>query len=258
MSVSKETERSLLLDLGNTRMKWVWAVDGALIESSFGRGGLGDFQERCKPPDGGMPGRILLSSVASRKLTARVSATCERLFGLAARPLQSQPFLAGIKNGYERPAELGVDRWLAIVGAVSVYGQPLVVADLGTATTLDAVDGQGRHLGGMILPGPALMLEALGSATSMQVPADMEREGGQRDDSAGVGPGRSTSAAITQGVRAAQIGAMNQFMRHVSERLNAKPKFVITGGAAKGIMNGLKGVAVFDPWLVFRGMLQVR
>ena len=258
--MSKEPELNLLLDLGNTRIKWVWARVGAIIESSFSRGELSDFMENCTPPGGGRLVRVLLSSVASQALTASVAAACESKFGLIAQALQSQAVLAGVENGYENPAELGVDRWLAIVGAARTYGMPVVVMDLGTATTLDAVDQQGRHLGGLILPGPALMLEALGNATSMQVPADLESNAGIESNSSepGIGPAHSTSSAITQGIRAAQVGALNQFLRHVSVRLKAEPKLVITGGAAEGIMKNLEGVAVFDPWLVFKGMLQVQ
>lgn len=256
--MSHETDLRLLIDMGNTRVKWVWAQGGVIIESSFGRGGPDDFRQRCLSPDGGTPSGVLLSSVASQAATRSVATICADTLGVPVRKLKSRSSTAGIVNGYERPSDLGVDRWLAIVGAAHEYGMPVVVMDLGTATTLDAVDQRGRHLGGLILPGPALMLDALGRATSMQVPADFKSESaqGRKPGGVGVGPAEFTSAAITGGVRAAQIGALNQFMRHVAERLRTEPKLVLTGGASEGIMERLQDAAVFDPWLVFRGMLK--
>ena len=74
----------------------------------------------------------------------------------------------------------------------------------------------------------------------------------------GVRPARDTATAIQEGVFAAQVGALNQFMRHVSMKLGTDPKLVLTGGAAEGILGRLESAPVYDPWLVFRGMLQHR
>jgi type III pantothenate kinase len=65
-----------------------------------------------------------------------------------------------------------VDRWLAIVGAAHTYGMPVVIWDLGTATTLDAVDEQGQHRGGLIYPGPETMLNSLTELTEIRNDAD--------------------------------------------------------------------------------------
>jgi type III pantothenate kinase len=152
-----------------------------------------------------------------------------------------------VQNGYEQPEKLGVDRWLALTGAVARYGKPVVVWDLGTATTIDAVDENGQHVGGMICPGPATMLKSLGSETRLKVPVDLS--------AAGLSPGRSTADGIRNGVLAAQIGALNQFMRHAPESIGTDPKLVITGGAAAEVIPLLEFPFIDDPWLVFRGML---
>ena len=258
--MSNKTDLILLVDMGNTHVKWVWASGERIIESSFSRGELSEFLNLNNGPDGGTPDRILLSSVASEASTLRIAESCTGSFGGSVQILRSHKSDAGIENGYEDPAALGVDRWLAIVGAAHSYGMPIVVMDLGTATTLDVVDQEGKHLGGLILPGPALMLESLTTATSMQVPADPASNAGvdRNPTGVGVGPAKSTSSAITEGAYAAQIGALNQFLRNVSAKLKTEPKLVLTGGAAQGIMERLEGVAVFDPWLVFKGMLQVQ
>lgn len=252
------TELKLLIDMGNTRLKWIWAADGEIDPSTFGRGNREDFLLRCKPPGNGRPVRVLVSSVAESARTARIVSDCEARWDAPVAGMKTLGSQDGVINAYEDPATLGIDRWLAIVGAAHAYGTPVVVMDLGTATTLDAVDQQRRHLGGLILPGPALMLESLASATAMPVPADFgDSEAiSQTAKIPGVGPTASTSEAIREGVFAAQIGALNQFMRHVSRKTGEAPELVLTGGGAEGILDRLESRPVFDPWLVFKGMLR--
>lgn len=256
------TDLTLLIDMGNTRLKWVWAAGGEIDQSTFGRGSRDEFPGRCKPPGNARPGRVLISSVADQSSTSDVVSSCEARWGAPVKRLQTLSSQDGIVNAYENPATLGIDRWLAIIGAAHAYGTPLVIMDLGTATTLDAVDGQGRHLGGLIMPGPALMLESLANATAMPVPTGFgtgETGNGTKGKKAtgpGVGPASSTSEAIREGVFASQIGALNQFIRHVAAKLSKEPRLVLTGGAAECILDRLESQPVFDPWLVFKGMLR--
>jgi len=252
---------NLLIDLGNSRLKWVCARDGKLDKESAGSGDFESFSQLQSTGSSERPGSVLISSVAGSARTQKVARFCEIQWGVTAVLLESRLEQGGVRNGYEEPATLGVDRWLAIVGAVSRHGKPLVIWDLGTATTLDAVDDSGQHLGGLILPGPALMLESLATATAMPVPTgfgDGETANGTKGKKAagpGVGPASSTSEAIREGVLAAQIGALNQFMRHVGAKLSEESRLVLTGGAAECILDRLESRPVFDPWLVFKGML---
>jgi len=252
----------LLIDMGNTRLKWVWAAGGKIDQSTFGHGSRDDFLGKCQPPGSARTARVLIASVANPSRTANIVCDCETRWEAPVKRLQTLGSQDGIENAYENPETLGVDRWLAIVGAAHAYGAPIVIMDLGTATTLDAVDEQGRHLGGLILPGPALMLNSLASATAMPVPTDFgggkskSGAGGEKAHGPDVGPASSTSEAIREGVFAAQIGALNQFMRHVAAKLGKEPRLVLTGGAAECILDRLESHPVFDPWLVFKGMLR--
>ncbi len=250
------TDSVLLIDMGNTRIKWAWAVEDRINEESAGRGGLDAFQEFVRSYAGASPLRILLSSVAAEDRTRAVMDACHLQWAVLVTRLLSCSQQAGIINAYDQPQSLGVDRWLAIVGAAHRYGMPVVIWDLGTATTLDAVGAEGRHLGGYIFPGPATMLEALRSETELTVPADLS--GAPQDGSAGwkygVSPGQTTAACITQGVRAAQVGALNQFLQSISSKVES-PRLVVTGGAAQELLSGLNIDHIYDPWLVFRGML---
>jgi type III pantothenate kinase len=237
----------LLIDQGNTRLKWVLARDGEIDEKSAGHGDLEAFMQACRHDASIHPDSVLLSSVAGGVDAQELAGFCASQWGHETQLLESTEHRGEVRNAYREPKMLGVDRWLAIVGAVARYGKPLVIWDLGTATTLDAVDETGLHLGGMIYPGPATMLGSLSRDTKLRVPPNLE-------DSAAA-PGRSTRSCISNGVFAAQVGALNQFLRNTQDGLGGEPILVVTGGAASQILPLLDFEYIHDPWLVFRGML---
>jgi type III pantothenate kinase len=239
-------ERLLLIDQGNTRLKWLWAVDGELQPASAGRGGFDVFRKACEAA-GQAPGGVRFSSVAGRASREAVISLCRDRWGVSAERLVSRAEQGGVRSGYENPESLGVDRWLAIVGAVREHGKPVVVWDLGTAATLDAVAADGRHLGGLILPGPLTMMESLRRDTELPVP--------EAPENAVLQPGRNTAEAITNGVLAAQVGALNQFLKGTAGALGGDPSLVITGGGGALLLPYLDFHCIHDPWLVFRGML---
>ena len=241
------TEWALLIDQGNTRLKWVLAGSGEIDEKSVGQGDFDAFRQTCRHEAFVEPDTVLISSVAGIENAQTLAVFCESQWGRETQMLVSTKQRGGVRNAYPEPEMLGVDRWLAIVGAVARYGKPLVIWDLGTATTLDAVDETGQHLGGMIYPGPATMLDSLGRDTKLRVPANFEN--------AGITPGRSTADCISNGIFAAQLGALNQFLRKVSDEMGRQPEIVVTGGAATWIVPMLDFETIYDPWLVFRGML---
>lgn len=242
------TETTLLIDQGNSRLKWVLARNRELLEESVGRGDFAAFSDSCEHGVLGAPDAIFISSVAGSKATRNLADFCQSHWKIDPKLLQSQAHGQDVQSGYVEPEQLGVDRWLAIVGAVARYGKPVVVWDLGTASTIDAVDQNGQHAGGMIYPGPATMLKSLGTDTRLKVPADLS--------TAALSPGRSTAEGIENGVLAAQIGALNQFMHHASKLIGTNPKLVATGGAAVEIVSLLDFPCKVDPWLVFSGMLK--
>jgi type III pantothenate kinase len=242
------TDARLLIDLGNSRIKWAWARGGELEHGRAGQGDFAELERACRPGAGSRPAEVLLASVAGADETRQVAELCTVRWDLEPQVLRSRPEQGGVRNGYAEPENLGVDRWLAIVGAVARHGKPVVIWDLGTAATLDAVDPSGQHLGGWILPGPGTMLQSLVRGTKLTVPPDLERAGG-------IEAGRSTAECIRRGVLASQLGALNQFMKLVAARLGTDPKLVVTGGAADAVVAGLDPECIHDPCLVFHGML---
>ena len=236
-------ERHLLIDLGNSRLKWMLATGGELDPATAGQGDLVDLERACRSLS---PGAVLLSSVADAGRASSVAGACREIWGVEPTRMRSQAEHNGVRNGYREPASLGVDRWMAILGAVRHHGKPVIVWDLGTATTLDAVDGSGQHLGGWILPGPGTMLGALRAGTSLplleELPEDL------------LCPGRSTAEAMAGGVIAAQLGALHRFRAAVTPILGRHARVIATGGGAARFGPLCEG-SVVDPWLVFRGML---
>jgi type III pantothenate kinase len=240
------TERTLLVDLGNSRIKWICARAGKLDPASAGRGGPGEFADYCSRL-GWAPARIRIASVAGPAAVREILDLCRDLWTIEAEELSSRREQGKVRSGYLQPTSLGVDRWLAVVGAAHEYGMPVVVWDLGTATTLDAVDASGRHLGGWILPGPGTMRAALAGHTRLPVPEQIE--------TTDLGPAEVTSEAIIRGVLAAQLGALERFLAWAADRCGGSPRLVVTGGAAPPLLPHLAVEFTHDPWLVFRGML---
>jgi type III pantothenate kinase len=262
-------EPRLLIDLGNSRLKWLWSRGVELDLDSAGRGDLAALGRACQSPDATRPAVVLIASVAAAERTAQVVDLCAGLWSVQPRLLVAEAEQMGVRNGYLDPARLGVDRWLAILGAVSHYGKPVVVWDLGTATTLDAVDATGQHLGGWILPGPTTMLGSLDRQTTLRAALHFSPpQSGplQPGPLSAIEPGRCTADAIRGGVLAAQIGALHRFLGQVAEQIGQTPRLVVTGGAAPAVApmltpiltSGLDVEFIADPWLVFRGMARVQ
>jgi len=245
---SSVSEVRLLIDQGNTRLKWAWATGGSIDQTSTGRGDLAALLATAEAGAAGAPREILVSSVAGAQRDTELREQCLERWDIEPRWLKSRAEQGGVSNGYARPESLGVDRWLAIVGAVAVYGAPVVVWDLGTAATLDAVDASGQHFGGWILPGPAAMLGALRQHTQLKVPDDLA--GLER-----LKAGRTTGECIGGGVLAAQVGALSELIKRFAVATHSDPRLVVTGGAAAEILGHLDIEYLHDPLLVFRGML---
>jgi type III pantothenate kinase len=154
---------SLLIDIGNTRVKWAEVRAGVLISGaafpvhSVCSGGL--FTSVWSQLD--CPGQVWVSNVASREVTATIEAWMAGHWHCPVHHAGSELHAFGVTNAYEYPTRLGVDRWLSLVAVRQLYSEPLCVVGCGTALTLDVMDAEGRHRGGMIGPGLRLMHDSL-------------------------------------------------------------------------------------------------
>lgn len=159
---------------------------------------------------------------------------------------------AGLSNGYDHPARLGPDRWVAMVGAWHLMlrrgmHRPLVVVMVGTAVTVDAIDASGRFLGGFILPGHGIMLRALETGTAgLSVPTGEVHEFPT-----------NTSDALTSGGTYAIAGAVERMVQHVRRYCAAEPLCVMTGGAGWKIAPSMSIQFELVDNLIFEGLLEI-
>ena len=154
----------LEIDVGNSRAKWrvtALGLCGFLPSAALA--------EKTKLPAewGGLKLDVIcLSSVLAEAATHAVIETLQRIFACDVHRAYSGVTAAGVINGYAEPSRLGVDRWLALLAARQLCPGNLVVVDAGTAITLDLLSGDGRHLGGYILPGVERQAQSLWGGTS--------------------------------------------------------------------------------------------
>lgn len=224
----------LLVDAGNTRIKWAlvdsslratislgrWSASGSVARQDILQ--LGDAWRSAKIV------RALVSNVAGQSIRDGLEQALLRALGPKPVPIEwfgSAPALGGIRNQYRDPAQLGCDRFASAIGAHALFGgKPLIVATCGTATTIDAITADGVFLGGMILPGLGLMATSLARNTAQlpQVAQHIVVTQPFADN---------TDDAIASGCIAAQAGAIERAVAAHGQRFGAV-HCVLSGGAA--------------------------
>jgi type III pantothenate kinase len=220
----------LLVDAGNTRVKWAIAADGAAPGEWIAQGAVLHAQlDRLRAAWAAhLPNEAIQRAIISNVAGAAMRAELETLLPAASVEwFVSRPELAGLSNAYRNPGQLGSDRFAAALGARTLEpGKALVVATCGTATTVDAVSADGVFLGGMILPGLGLMLGSLARGTA-QLPQVM---GTQLAPSAPPVFANNTHDAILSGCLSAQAGAIERACAAHGAAL-----CIVSGGAASHI-----------------------
>ena len=247
---------ALLLDVGNTRLKWGVLEGGAIrrtghiTQANIREAGLAALTSKL--PRG--VDAVMASNVAGTSFGTRLAGVIGLHCGRDVHFARSERSACGVTNGYRLPRRLGVDRWVAMIGAWAEFGKPCLVVDAGTAVTIDAIDRGGQHLGGQILPGVALMREALAGHTSdlPRVTARAAKAASGMDMF-----GNSTTAAITHGTYAAVAGAVEHAMAAMREAGIRKPAVVLTGGDASRILTALGGAPSHRPHLVLQGLAEL-
>ncbi|MBJ7314210.1 type III pantothenate kinase [Rugamonas sp. CCM 8940] len=226
----------LLIDAGNTRIKWALVESGAALGAWSAAGAVPHAELGQLPAawNAALAGRhihrALLANVAGAALRAQLQLILPpTLPAPAVLWFASVAQLAGLRNGYRNPAQLGCDRFAAAIAAHALApGRAVIVANCGTATTIDAVTADGVFLGGMILPGLALMASSLARNTAQlpQIAQDAKLPAGFADN---------TDDAILSGCLAAQGGAIEHAVA-----LHRASDCIISGGAAPFIAPTLK------------------
>jgi type III pantothenate kinase len=237
----------LLLDLGNSRLKWALDHDGELeigAAIAHSREGLGDLAPVCA--GAATIDSAWLSSTAATLAPALIAAI-EARFGCTPQLFVSPKEALGIRSAYDQPQTLGPDRFLAMVGARAQVKGAFLVADAGTALTLDMVDDSGQHLGGLIAPGPLMMREALhrGTAGVRTGPALRVREFA-----------RNTDDAVWSGGCLACVSLIGHAWRHGALGVGGDVELLLAGGAMPALEPLISIPHRMLPNLVLDGLAQ--
>ena len=247
----------LAIDVGNTRLKWglyaqprpgaALLAHGAVFLETIDSLAETDWQGLP------VPSSMLGSCVAGDAVRRRVREQMELWDEVEPRWVIPSAQEGGVANGYDHPSRLGADRWVSLIGAraralAGGRPRPALVVMVGTAVTVDAIDTEGRFLGGLILPGFGLMLRALEMGTAnLKVPT------GEVVDFP-----TNTSDALMSGGANAIAGAIERQHRKLIARTGAEPVLLMTGGAAVKLapITDLRFETVDS--LIFDGLLSIQ
>ncbi len=245
----------LALDIGNTRLKWALyaaphpgsalLAQGAEFLENIDKLSVGAWHDLPEPR------HILGCAVAADAIKRRIQEQME-LWDATPQWVVASEAEAGLSNGYDHPTRLGADRWVAMVGAyhrMRAQGapRPMVVVMVGTAVTVEAIDAEGKFLGGLILPGHGIMLRALESGTAgLHVPTGEVREFPT-----------NTSDALTSGGTYAIAGAVERMVQHVRRHTRTEPVCYMTGGAGWKMAPHMSVPIELVDNLIFDGLLEL-
>ncbi len=245
----------LALDVGNTRLKWAQydapavgaklLAQGAVFLENIDR--LAEDEWRSLPTPSAILGCVVAGDAVKRRVTEQIE-----LWDTQPRWVVASPGEAGLSNGYDHPARLGADRWVAMIGAhhrllARGVRKPCGVVMVGTAVTVEAIDATGRFLGGIILPGHGIMLRALESGTAgLHVPT-----GDVRDFPT------NTSDALTSGGTFAIAGAVQRMVDNLTRHCGEVPQCIMTGGAGWKMAPSMSVQVELVEGLIFDGLLEI-
>lgn len=211
----------LVIDAGNSRVKWgvhdgqKWLRQGWSVNRDVAA--LAESWQTI-----GMPDRIVASNVAGEAVRIALEDALSR-FNKPIQWVAAMPSQCGVRNGYTQPAQLGSDRWAALIGAWRLHQEACVVVNVGTAMTVDALSDQGEFIGGLIVPGLAAMEESL----------ERKAAGIERGEGLIQTFPTNTADAVRSGVAFALAGAVGHMVDALSSKLGRTPVCILSGGDAE-------------------------
>jgi type III pantothenate kinase len=241
---------TLLVDIGNTRIKWARLTGTVLGEQSAAPHATwtADTFVESILNSGARAGRVLIGNVGGARMADVARQALSKTWSIEPEFVQSTSAAGGIRNSYPEPAKLGVDRWLAMIGARSLDPAPACIVSVGTAMTIDGLDASGRHLGGAIVPGPELMVSSLLKNTSEI--AQRAQQGTTADRLFA----DNTLGAIHQGAEHALAALVERAVLEIEGALAQSPNLLLTGGAVDRVAKSVRWPHQVIPELVLRGL----
>jgi len=237
---------NLLVDIGNTRIKWALVSDGSWsggtprshelqLESLFD-------QMWCEIP---RPEKIVVSNVRGPEIAGSLGRWSEQNWSLTPMLIRPQQVECGVTNCYLEPGQLGSDRWAALIAARDLCKDPLVIVDCGTAVTVDALDEHGYFLGGVIFAGLGLSRSALIDGTK-----EIDMVPGNTKDVFC----RTTQDAVASGTYYAAAGGIDRLVDQFKTQMGSAMKVYLSGGDANDLKPILSHRFRHDPELVLKGL----
>ncbi len=238
----------LLIDFGNTRIKWATHKAGAV---QFGAGAVysqAQLEALFEQEWGGLstPDSIWCASVAPAACQQRLDEWCRQRWQQPVTFLTAVARQQGVSNAYAEPATLGSDRWAALIGARHLVAGNVAVIDCGSAITVDLLDADGVHEGGYIVPGLWMMQQCLQERTGRitESPAMPEQ----------LTPGDSSASCISHGALRSVTALLDRLMRDLPAAGEQQLEWLITGGDARHIQPYLDQPCRAVPDLVLQGL----
>lgn len=252
MTEEKQRPTALLIDIGNTRIKWVRQQSKQIqsrgssehIKRGWPAKLLKEWQAQARPD------QVVACNVCGAEMSERLSAWVKETWDLEVDFIDPRQRAFGVRNGYREPATLGADRWANLIGAWQANRKPLCVVDCGTALTIDAIDKDGNHIGGLIIPGMRMMTSALGTQTR-GLNAETLDQPGHRPSGLLAG---CTNAAVQGGILYATIATIDRVFGDICSELGTPCLGLITGGDAEKIQPLLRADFRHEPDLIFKGL----
>ncbi|MFA5941255.1 MAG: type III pantothenate kinase [Sinimarinibacterium sp.] len=233
---------NLLLDIGNSRLKWALADENGLLRTGAAAH-HGDPAAAVLELPSEIPAEVWVAHVTGAAHEATLAQALRQRYGTDPRFARSSAHWHGLSSAYAEPQRLGVDRWLVMIAAWAQAPSACCVVDAGTALTIDCVDGHGQHLGGVICAGLQTQQRATLGHTRFETRHSPDSYRGQL--------GRDTEACVREGAFLACLGAIERGAAAVG----AGARRLITGGDAGLLCPHLPPGWDHRPHLVLEGLL---
>ena len=233
-------QKILLVDIGNSRIKWnLWQHGAAQFsrETRYVDNKAQPVERVLSVEWGNLHGiqAIYIANVAGQDIAQQINRWAKSQWDIEPKYVITGASFQSVKNGYRNYQELGVDRWLAAIGAQYLYpDQQIIVIDCGTAITLDALSRNGQHHAGPILPGHQIMQQSLTANTAdLKIPYSTDGTSSVFVE--------NTQNAIISGVNFATSSALNTIVARMRQKLfdetgMKEVNVIVTGGGAEQLL----------------------
>jgi len=242
----------LEIDAGNSSLKWRWRASpasstAANTSPAASAGDLAELEAALGGASAPRPREVLICNVRGADFEAEVSRWLKGKWNLPPRFARVAREAGGLRIQYPNPADLGADRWLAMLAGFRLADGACLIVDSGTALTIDLIDSSGLHLGGYIMPGLKGLRAELLRGTAIRLPLAPENPA--------TAPGNDTAAAVRNGALFMLCAAVRAAIVDWQQARGEKPPLILTGGDAPLLRRELKDEnPLHEPELVLDGL----